>query len=281
MCSSGVVWQKGNPNSYCYNASMDSVEGLAQEIYRRLDQAYGHPVWRHPLPPLDELVSTILSQNTNDANRDQAFTSLVRRFPSWDAVRDASPSEVIEAIRSAGLANQKGPRIQAILREITTQRGALDLNFLSEIPADEARAWLLRFKGVGPKTAAIVLLFSMGSPAFPVDTHIHRVTLRLGLLPSRTTAEAAHKILESLFPPLNYYDLHLNLIRHGREVCHARKPDCAHCFLRDLCAYSRRQRARPQSEAAAKGITTLRGLKGRGRNRGGRASESSTAPAGT
>jgi endonuclease-3 len=229
---------------------MEALEGLAQEVYRRLVQSYGRPVWRDPLPPLDELISTILSQNTNDTNRDRAFRSLVDRFPTWTAVRDAAPSDVVEAIRSAGLANQKGPRIQAILREITAEHGSLDLGFLGSLPPEEARSWLLRFKGVGPKTAAIVLLFSLGMPAFPVDTHIHRVALRLGLLPQKSTAEAAHKILGQLFPPLNYYDAHLNLIRLGREICHARRPDCPRCLLKDVCAFYRTTQREPKDRRA-------------------------------
>jgi endonuclease-3 len=208
-------------------------------VNRRLLAAYGHAVWRTPLPPLDELVSTILSQNTNDMNRDRAFSALRRRFLSWEDVRDADPAEVVAAIRSAGLANQKGPRIQAVLREITAERGDLNLGFLRSLPPEQARAWLTKFKGVGPKTAAIVMLFSLDMPAFPVDTHIFRVTGRLGLRPAKITEEAAHLLLERLFPPETYVDAHLNLIRHGRQVCLARRPLCDRCVLRDLCNYVR------------------------------------------
>jgi len=221
----------------------------ALEIHRRLLEVYGEPRWRTPLPPLDELVSTILSQNTNDRNRDAAFARLRRRFASWEAVRDADPQEVIEAIRPAGLANQKGARIQAVLRQITQERGGLDLSFLSALPPEEAHAWLMRFKGVGPKTAAIVLLFSLGMPAFPVDTHIHRVSGRLGLRPQGMNAEQAHPHLAALFPPEAYGAAHLNLIRLGREVCHARKPVCPRCPLRGLCPYPARQSSRETSAA--------------------------------
>ncbi len=206
-------------------------------IHNRLLAEYGAPDWRHPLPPLDELISTILSQNTNDTNRDRAFDSLRQRFASWETVRDADPQAVVEAIRPAGLANIKGPRIQAVLRSITALRGALDLAFLRDLPTEEARAWLLQFNGVGPKTAAIVLQFSLDKPAFPVDTHIHRVTGRLGLRPQALNAEQAHPHLAGLFPPEAYYAAHLNLIRLGREICHARKPDCPRCFMKDLCDY--------------------------------------------
>lgn len=209
----------------------------ALAVHRRLLEFYGYPEWRNPLPPVDELVSTILSQNTNDTNRDRAYQSLRAAFPTWEDVRDADPTAVIAAIRPAGLANQKGPRIQQVLREITNQRGNLDLLFLADLPTDEASRWLLQFKGVGPKTTAIVLQFSLGKPAFPVDTHIYRVSGRLGLRPAACSAEAAHTILASLLPPETYYPAHLNIIRLGREICQARKPQCPRCPLQDLCMY--------------------------------------------
>lgn len=209
----------------------------ARLIHHRLLAFYGMPEWRNPLPPLDELISTILSQNTNDGNRDRAFRALRARFPTWEAVRDADPDEVVQAIRPAGLANRKGPRIQTILKEITAQRGELSLDFLSNIPETEARQWLMQFKGVGPKTAAIVLLFSLGKPAFPVDTHIYRVSGRLGLRPPSMTADQAHEHLEQLFPPETYYAAHLNIIRLGREICQARRPNCPVCPLQELCDY--------------------------------------------
>jgi len=209
----------------------------ALAVHQALLERYGNPQWRMPLPALDELVSTILSQNTNDTNRDRAFQSLRARFPSWESVRDAPERQVIEAIRPAGLANQKGPRIQNVLREITAQRGELSLDFLNDLPAEQARQWLVQFKGVGPKTAAIVLQFSLGKPAFPVDTHIYRVSGRIGLRPPAMTAEQAHEHLASLLPAETYYAAHLNLIRLGREVCQARRPNCAICPLTHLCAY--------------------------------------------
>lgn len=216
---------------------MTDLHQHALRIHQKLLETYGEPTWRNPLPPVDELVSTILSQNTNDANRDRAFEALRAKFPDWEAVRDADANEVIAAIRPAGLANQKGPRIQGVLREISAERGSLDLSFLQDLPLEEARAWLTRFNGVGPKTAAIVLCFSLGRPAFPVDTHIYRVTGRIGLRPEKMTVEQAHPHLERLFPPQAYYVAHLNLIRLGREVCAARKPDCPACPVRALCAY--------------------------------------------
>jgi endonuclease-3 len=203
-------------------------------------EAYGRPDWRPHLDPVSELVSTILSQNTNDVNRDVAFERLRERLPTWEQVRDAQEALVIEAIRPAGLANQKGPRIQEALRYVTRERGALELDFLAGLPVEEAKAWLGAIKGVGPKTAAIVLLFALGRPAFPVDTHVHRVTRRLGLIGPRVSAERAHDQLERLVPPDDYYPFHLNLIRHGRGVCTSRKPQCSACVLRALCDYAAR-----------------------------------------
>ncbi len=218
---------------------MTAPATLARQVHQRLLDFYGQPTWRNPLLPVDELVSTILSQNTNDANRDRAFESLRQHFPTWEQVRDAETGSVVAAIRPAGLANQKGPRIQQVLRGISAERGSLDLYFLKELPLEEARLWLMKFKGVGPKTAAIVLLFSLGRPAFPVDTHIYRVTGRVGLRPEKMTVEQAHVYLEKLLPPETYYAAHLNIIRLGREVCAARKPACPRCPLRKLCNYAK------------------------------------------
>jgi len=205
-------------------------------IHKLLLAEYGDHPW-HPRDPVATLVSTILSQNTNDVNRDRAFARLRERFPTWEAVRDAPPEELIETIRPAGLAPTKGPRLQETLRRIAAEQGELSLDFLAGLPFEEARAWLLSLPGVGPKTAAIVLLFALGRPAFPVDTHVHRVAGRLGLIPPRTSREKAHELLEALVPPKVYYAFHLNLIAHGRAVCHARKPDHEQCILRDACDY--------------------------------------------
>ncbi len=216
---------------------MKNLKIRALKIHNTLLQAFGKPIWRNPLPAIDELVSTILSQNTNDVNRDRGFNALRAKLPTWESVRDAKAQDVIAAIRPAGLANQKGPRIQQVLRAITEERGSLDLNFLADLPVEEARAWLTKFNGVGPKTAAIVLCFSLNMPAFPVDTHIYRVSGRTGLRPEKMTVEQAHPFLESVFPPETYYAAHLNLIRLGREVCGARKPNCPKCPIIKLCEY--------------------------------------------
>ena len=209
----------------------------SREVFCILEKSFGLPEWRQPLSAMDELMSTILSQNTNDVNRDVAFNRLKEAFPQWEAVRDAPSDDVIEAIRPAGLANQKGPRMQAILRQITEERGNLCLDFLGSLSKNDAHAWLSRFKGVGPKTAAIVLQFALGIPAFPVDTHVYRVSGRIGLRPENTTVEAAHQWLEALFVPEQYGTGHLNLIRLGREICHARKPECSRCPLNAICDF--------------------------------------------
>jgi endonuclease-3 len=209
----------------------------AREVHRRLLVKYGDPSWGNSLPILDELISTILSQNTNDLNRDRAFRKLKKAFSSWEDVRDSDEFSVIEAIRTAGLANQKGPRIQKLLRQITAERNSLDLEFLREKSTEDAMNWLMKFNGVGPKTASIVLLFSLGKPAFPVDTHIQRVSGRIGLRPEKMSNEQAHRLLGDLFAPETYKAAHINIIRLGREVCHPRQPECEKCVLQSLCDY--------------------------------------------
>ena len=216
---------------------MFEMKKKALNVHGLLMEKFGEPIWRNPLPAIDELVSTFLSQNTNDVNRDRAFDSLRAKLPTWEEVRDAPEAEVIEAVRIAGLANQKGPNIQRALNQISEERGELALEFLKEMPVEEARAWLIKFKGVGPKTAAIVLLFSLGMPAFPVDTHVYRITGRVGLRPEKISVEKAHPYLESVFPAEAYYAAHLNIIRLGREICKARKPACAECPLSKICDY--------------------------------------------
>ena len=216
---------------------MTDLKQRALQIHETLLKVFGEPIWRNPLPAIDELVSTILSQNTNDVNRDRAFEALRAKFPTWEAVRDAKEKDVVEAIKPAGLANQKGPRIQQVLKAITEERGELNLQFLADMPIEDARNWLTKFNGVGPKTAAIVLCFSLNRPAFPVDTHVYRVTGRIGLRPEKMTVEQAHPHLESIFPPETYYAAHLNIIRLGREVCNARKPMCPQCPVKHLCDF--------------------------------------------
>ena len=207
-------------------------------IHDLLLAEYGDRPWQ-PHDPVASLVNTILSQNTNDVNRDRAFEQLRERFPTWEAVRDAPLEALIDVIRPAGLGPTKGPRIQEALRRITAERGKISLDFLADLPVEEARAWLSSIPGVGPKTAAIVLLFALGRPAFPVDTHVHRLSRRLGLIPEKTSREKAHVLLEALVPSDLYYTFHLNLIAHGRAVCHARNPEHEVCVLRDECPFFR------------------------------------------
>jgi endonuclease-3 len=217
-------------------------------IAELLEDFYGYPTWRPHLPPVDELVSTILSQSTTDSNRDLAFDALKARFGSWEAVRDAPVEEIAAVIRPAGLSNQKAPRIKRALQKLTAERGELSLDFLADLPVEEAKAWLTSFDGIGPKTAAIILLFSFNKPAFPVDTHIHRVTRRLGLIGPRTSAERAHLELEAIIPPADYLPAHLNIIRLGREICQARRPRCEECPLTAYCDYFQNTRSRGSSE---------------------------------
>lgn len=205
-------------------------------VYQALAQAYGEPVWQAQLPPVDELVCTILSQATSDINRDKGFTALKTRYATWQAVLDAPLPELVNTIYSAGLANQKAPRIQNTLRTIAQKRGEISLDFLADLPLAEAQQWLTQLDGIGPKTAAIVLLFAFGRPAFPVDTHVHRLSQRLGLISTKTSAEKAHAIFEnSLADRRTFYPIHLNFIRHGRQVCHARTPLCQNCVLQIYC----------------------------------------------
>jgi len=223
----------------------DSQLDKALTVHQLLIEEYGQREWRPRLDPLGELIFTILSQNTSDMNRDRAWTRLKERFPTWESVLAADATDIAEAIRPGGLADIKAPRIQEALRAIKReQRPELDegrseftLDFLTEMEVEEAKRWLTSLNGVGPKTAAIVLLFSLGKPAFPVDTHVHRVSRRLGLIGPKTSREQAHEVLEELLPPEIYYTFHLNLIAHGREVCKSQQPRCATCVLQEHCDY--------------------------------------------
>lgn len=208
-----------------------------QDVMNILRRVYGYPTWRQHLPPIDELVSTILSQSTTDGNRDKGFYALKAAYPNWEAVRDAPTDDIEATIRPAGLARQKAPRIQAALQFITDKIGRLELDFLAEMPAQEARNWLTQIDGVGPKTASIILLFCFNRPAFPVDTHVHRVSGRIGFIGPTVNADKAHPLMEALADPKDYYADHLTLIYHGREVCKARQPQCVGCDIRQLCRY--------------------------------------------
>jgi endonuclease III len=212
-----------------------SGQATPAEVLARLRAYYGKPEPRSSDGPLAELVQTILSQNTSDVNTERAFASLWARFGAWQPILEAPTSEVADAIRSGGLAEIKAPRIQGVLAAIQQDRGELSLDFLATLPLDDARTYLTSLNGVGPKTAACVLLFALGMPALPVDTHVHRVSKRLGLIGEKVNAEAAHRLLESAIPPDQMFDAHMLLIRHGREICKALRPRCRTCPLEDRC----------------------------------------------
>jgi len=217
----------------------DDLRLKAWRVHSLLLGYYGEPEQREVQDPLSELIQTVLSQNTADVNTDRSYRSLRSRFASWGEVLDAPTQDVADAIRLGGLAKIKAPRIQGILRRLRDERGDLSLNWLADMSVDEAREYLLSFQGVGPKTAACVLLFSLGKSALPVDTHVHRVTMRLGLVPSGATADQANVRLERLLPPEAYYAFHLNIIRHGRTLCSAKRPRCGQCPLAELCDFCR------------------------------------------
>jgi endonuclease-3 len=204
-------------------------------VHRRLRKAQGPFVAKPRLDPLDELILTVLSQNTSDANRDRAFAGLKARFKTWDEVVDAPTEELADAIRPGGIANVKAERIHRILNEIENREGKLDLARLAKLTDEEVAEYLSSLPGVGPKTVACVLVFSLGRAAFPIDTHVHRIAGRLGWIDRKLSAEKAHQTLSPRVPPELRYDLHVALIDHGRTICLARNPRCTDSVLLDLC----------------------------------------------
>ncbi len=215
-----------------------SLNPEPESIMAALGDLYGEPEPRPHGDALAELVLTVLSQNTSDRNSGRAFVQLMRRYPSWEAIAEAPVEDLVATIRSGGLAQQKAPRIRRILATVRARAPDWDLGFLENEPLEEARAWLRGLPGVGPKTAACVLLFALGRPALPVDTHVERVAKRLALVPPKTTAEQAHVRLEALVSPERYYRFHMLLIKHGRRTCGARAPRCEACPLEPDCAGS-------------------------------------------
>lgn len=204
------------------------------EVADRLEEVYGPPA-RARRDPLEELVLTILSQNTSDTNRDAAWASLRAAFDDWEAVEAADREELEEAIRPAGLAGQKAAAIHGVLEGLREERGELELDHLAAMDDEEALDYLTSFRGVGTKTAACVLCFSLRRPVMPVDTHVHRVARRLGLAPEDAGRNGTHDVLNDLVPADLRYPLHIWLIRHGRAVCTARDPSCGECVLEDRC----------------------------------------------
>jgi endonuclease-3 len=221
---------------------MRKVSEMANEyiawLYAELVAMYGIPAWEPTGDPLGELTQTILSQHTSDVNSVRAYANLRKAFPDWSAMRDAPVEAVEEAIRMGGLARLKAERIQRVLRELSAESGAApSLDGLRDMTMEQARAALESLPGVGPKTSACVLLFALGKAAFPVDTHVLRVTRRLGLIGPKVSADRAHGILEELIPPAWRHTAHLDLIAHGRTLCSAQRPDCGHCPLRPRCQF--------------------------------------------
>jgi endonuclease III len=212
------------------------------KVLDALAERYGIPKPRHRSDPLDSLVATILSQNTSDVNSHRAFSDLKEAYPDWDGVLAATDDRIADAIKRGGLANQKSARIRSILGAIKADRGELSLKWLTGLPPDQAHQYLLSFPGVGNKTAGCVLLFAMGMPAFPVDTHIFRVTKRLGWLPEKADADKAHNLLSGLIPSNRYYEAHLNLIAQGRALCRPRNPACDQCPAINWCGFENPKR---------------------------------------
>ncbi len=222
--------------------SSEFLAGRISIVDSRLRKIYGTPR-RRGRDPVGQLIGTILSQATTDTQTARSYENLTRRFPTWAQVRDAPTGAIAREIRSSGLSLQKAPWIRAALRDITRARGRIELDFLKEMPAQDAKKWLMQIAGVGPKTASIVLLFAFQKPLFPVDTHINRIARRLGWVPVNASPEKTHEILEPLIPERAHYRLHVNLIRFGREICIARTPRCEICPLTDLCLYYKESRA--------------------------------------
>jgi endonuclease-3 len=210
-------------------------------LAQHLEAAYGTPSPFENLDPLDELIATILSQSTTNVNSHRAFANLKARFPDWEQARRARPATIAAAIKCGGLANVKAVVIKAILNEIKTRCGALDLSFLRDWPASEALAFLTSLKGVGPKTARCVLLFACAQAVFPMDTHIFRILRRMELLPAKGSDAQAHALIEPLIPAGKQLSLHLNLIHLGRQLCHPRYPHCNRCCLLEYCPFGQQQ----------------------------------------
>ncbi len=209
-------------------------------LVERLSGVYGPRPWKRWGKPLNGLIATVLSQHTSDVNSHAAYRNLKRALSTWRQVMLAPPGKVERAIRCGGLARQKTRSIQAVLRAIQADRGTLSLDFLARKPLEKAREYLLALPGVGPKTAACVLMFNLGKPALPVDTHVHRLARRLSLISEQTSANEAHARLEALCPPKLIYPFHVLLIQHGRQVCRARQPRCDACVLADICPSARK-----------------------------------------
>jgi endonuclease III len=228
-----------NKADYGYpSPDVGALSAKALEVTRRLTELYGELPFSSK-DPMSMLVEIILSHRTRDEQTAAAYDNLLKRFGSWEAVRDAPTEEVQAVIENVNWPEVKAPRLQAIMRQITEERGELNLDFLRDLPVEEGAAWLNRLEGVGPKTTACVLLFSCRKPILPVDTHVHRVAIRLGLIGKKVSADAAHNLLQALLPndARTIYNFHKALLRHGQRICVFERPRCNRCPLTDLCDY--------------------------------------------
>jgi len=234
-----TVRRERNPADYGYpSADIAALSAKALEVTRRLTEYYGEVAFSSK-DPMSMLVDIILSHRTRDEQTAAAWNNLLKRFGSWDAVRDAPTEQVQAEIDNVNWPEIKAPRLQALMRRITEERGELNLDSLRDIPVDDGAAWLSRLEGVGPKTKACVLLFSCQQPILPVDVHVHRVSIRLGLIGKKVTAEAAHDLLQALLPrdARTIYNFHKALLRHGQRICVFERPRCNKCPITDLCDY--------------------------------------------
>lgn len=213
----------------------------AIDVYNRMGEAYGIRPWYRRRNPMHELISTILSHRTNGANEDKAFDQMWARFGSWQAIADAPAEAIAQEIAPANYPEVKAPRIKAVLQRIIAERGEPSIEFLEDMPIDEAMAWLTALPGVGPKTATLVLLFCFHKPVLPVDTHVHRVSGRIGLIGPRATADQAHDILLAMLPhdATLLWNFHHNMLKHGQRICIWGNPRCEKCVLRQMCDYAR------------------------------------------
>jgi endonuclease-3 len=217
----------------------DIFETVAiEEVIELLEQEYGPREWKPARDPIDVLIGTILSQNTSDANSGRAFASLKASFDNWEAIASAPAEHIAQVIKCGGLSQIKAVRIKQALEQIEKEQGRISLDSLKSMNMAEAEEYLMRLPGVGHKTASCVLLFSLGKPSLPVDTHVFRVAKRLGLIDSRVSAEKAHSLLQEQTPPSKVYQFHVHMIEHGRRICHARQPRCNRCILRGICPSS-------------------------------------------
>jgi len=215
-----------------------------EKVIELLEEEYGPREWQPGKEPVDVLIGTVLSQNTSDVNSRRAFSSLLTTFGSWEAVASATVEHIAQAIKFGGLSRVKAVRIKEILNQIKEEQGGISLEFLNSVNMSEARNYLMHLPGVGPKTASCVLLFSLGEPSLPVDTHVFRVARRLGLIDSKVSIEEAHNLLREQIPAPKVYQFHLHMIEHGRRICHARQPRCNECILKDACPSSLAQPAK-------------------------------------